>query len=117
MDAAAEAIGGKDEDEADVAKLANDYSGAGLTSFEKTKMVDLGCDDMIKGNENFGPSYSNDIPNFEMIIGKCPPGCYKVGSVSVFGLSIHNEESSICKSAVVDNASPLSGGVIGIGIV
>jgi hypothetical protein len=35
----------------------------------------------------------------------------------VFGLSIHNEESSICKSAVVDGASPLSGGIIGIGIV
>jgi hypothetical protein len=80
-------------------------------------MVDLGCDDMINGNEDFGPSFSNNVPNFEMVIAKCPPGCYKVGSQGVFGLSIHNEESSICKSAVVDGASPLSGGIIGIGIV
>ena len=52
-----------------------------------------------------------------MIIAKCPPGCYKAGAQGVFGMSIHNEESSICKSAVIDNASPLSGGVIGVGVV
>lgn len=105
------------EEEDDPNMTQNDYSGGGLTAFEKSKLITLGCDDIIKGNDNFGPSYSNNVPNFELIIAKCPAGCYKSGTVGVIGLSIHNEESSVCKSAIVDNASPFSGGVIGVGIV
>ena len=108
--------GSTDEDE-DPNTTQNDYSGGGLTAFEKAKMIGLGCDDIIKGNDNFGPSFSNNVPNFEMIIAICPAGCYKSGTVGVVGMSIHNEDSSVCKSAIVDGAVPFNGGVIGVGIV
>ncbi len=36
--------------------------------------------------------------------------------LKVFGYNIHPEESSICKAAIIDNAMPLIGGVVGIGI-
>lgn len=88
-----------------------------MTAFEKAKMIGLGCDDIIKGNDNFGPSFSNNVPNFEMIIARCPAGCYKSGTVDVVGMSIHNEDSSVCKSAIVDGAVPFNGGIIGVGIV
>jgi len=50
-------------------------------------MIFLTCDDVIVGNERFGPKYTK-FANFEMIIAVCPPGCSK-GETTVFGLGIH----------------------------
>jgi hypothetical protein len=36
--------------------------------------------------------------------------------VAVFGRGIHPEESSICKSAIVDSSMPILGGVVGVAI-
>lgn len=97
--------------------LFNDYLGAALTSIEKEELVKLTCDSLVKNNGDFGPNYGNRKANFMSVLAICPPGCFKSGETSVFGLGIHPQESSICKSAIVDGAMPLIGGVIGIGIV
>jgi len=53
-----------------------------------------------------------------MKIGKCPAGCWIPHESSlVYGVGIHPEESSICRSAIVDKAIPLVGGIIGINIL
>ena len=98
------------------ANFSNDYLGGALTNTEKEGLIKLSCDTQIKNNEDFGPRYSNRRGNFEVRLALCPPGCYKIGESSVFGQGIHPEESSICKSAIVDGAMPLIGGVIGIGV-
>lgn len=97
--------------------LFNDYLGGALTATEKQGIINLSCDTIIKNNEDFGPKYANGKGNFLMILAICPPGCYKTGESLVFGQGIHPQESSICKSAIVDNAMPLIGGVIGVGVV
>jgi LCCL domain len=54
--------------------------------------------------------------NFQTFIVICPKDCWKAGSTQVFGLAIHPEEASICRSALVDNSMPLTGGIVGVGI-
>lgn len=97
--------------------LFNDYSGGALTAIEKQGIINLSCDSIVKNNEDFGPKYANRKGNFMMIMAICPPGCHKTGESLVFGQGIHPQESSICKSAIIDNAMPLIGGVIGVGVV
>ena len=94
----------------------NDYLGGALTNTEKQSMIQLTCDTFVKNNDNFGPRYANRRGNFEAILALCPPGCHKIGDTMVYGLGLHPEESSICKSAIVDGAMPLIGGVIGVGV-
>lgn len=94
----------------------NDYLGGALTSVEKDSLLRLSCDSLVKNNEDFGPRYANRKGNFMAILALCPSGCHKIGVTSVYGLGIHSEESSICKSAIVDGAMPMIGGVIGIGV-
>lgn len=78
-------------------------------------MLLLDCDSLIKGNSAFGPKTIGK-PNYELYIAKCPMNCHSEGSEKVFGLGIHPNDASICKSAIYDNSMPLMGGVIGIGI-
>ena len=77
------------------------------------------CNDVLKGNENFGPSYNNanNYVNYENFIAECPSGCIEhQSSQYVFGLSIHPEESPICLSAITDRAMSFYGGIISISI-
>jgi len=78
-------------------------------------MIDVNCGDKVKGDDRFGPVFAGK-PSYNFYIVRCPANCEKSGNVNVYGQYIHPEESGICKSALVDNAIPLSGGVIGIGI-
>lgn len=87
----------------------NDYSGAGLTNAERKGILQLSCDTVIKNNKDFGPRYSSNMVNFLTKIAICPSDCFKIGESKIFGLGIHPEESSICKSAIIDRSMPLLG--------
>jgi len=78
-------------------------------------MIVATCDDKVNGDSRFGPVYAGK-PNFDFYIVKCPNGCADGGKINAFGQWIHPEESGICKAAIVDNAMPPSGGVVGVGI-
>jgi hypothetical protein len=57
-------------------------------------------------------------PNYKLVIARCPGKCNDDAWVKkVYGVGIHPGESSICKSAIYDKAIPLSGGIIGVGIM
>ena len=45
----------------------------------------------------------------------CPANCDNTGETLPKGLGIHPDDSSICKSAIVDGALPVGGGVVGVG--
>jgi len=77
------------------------FLGAGLTSSEKNNMLNLNCDTIVKDNADFGPAVIG-VPNYALLIGKCPNGCEEIGDSKVLGIGIHPEESSICKSAIYD---------------
>ena len=96
--------------------FSNSYNGGGLSAKEAKNLLELGCEDKIKDNDNFGPKYGTKQINFESFIAICPKDCWKPGSAPVFGVGIHPEEASICRSAIVDRSMPYIGGVIGIGI-
>lgn len=110
---------GKGEGEGEEKKPApncdNLYNGCSLTSAEKSSIIELTCDSVVKGNKDFGPEVVG-IPNYELFIGKCPAGCDIQGTKKVFGVGIHPAESSVCKSALYDSSMPVVGGIIGIGI-
>jgi len=78
-------------------------------------MISITCSDKVLGDLRFGPVYAGK-PNYEFYIVKCPNFCGESGMINAFGRYIHPEESGICKSAIVDNAMPLTGGVVGVGI-
>jgi len=75
--------------------------GSGLTNSEKNNMLMFECDSVVKENADFGPAVIG-TPNYALLIGKCPAGCYDKGDSKVLGIGIHPEESSICKSAIYD---------------
>lgn len=114
--AAAAAAAGGDSFNNDKNTLENGYQGNGLSGEEFKNLIELKCEDKLKDNEHFGPQFSNNNVNFEPYIAICPHDCWKQGATSVFGLGIHPEEASICRSAIVDRSMPLTGGVIGIGV-
>ena len=90
-----------------------------LNANEINNIIKLSCNDVLKGNENFGPSYNNanNYVNYENFIAECPSGCIEhQSSQYVFGLSIHPEESPICLSAITDRAMSFYGGIISISI-
>lgn len=76
-------------------------------------MLILSCDEIIEGNEKFGPAFAGK-PNYDYYIAICPTNCHITGNAKVFGLNVHPQESGVCKSALIDNSMPLTGGVIGI---
>ena len=97
--------------------MENSYNGNGLSPMESKKLLELGCEDKVKDNEEFGPKYASSQVNYEHVIAKCPNNCWKPGSTPVFGSGIHPEESSICRSAIADRSMPAFGGLIGIGVM
>ena len=104
-------------DESSKTGFENTYHGQGLSDKESKDMLELTCDDKIKDNEDFGPKYGNKLINFESFIAVCPKDCWKPGSSPIFGVGVHPEESSICRSAIVDHSMPFFGGVIGVGVM
>lgn len=54
--------------------------------------------------------------NHQLYLVKCPVNCDIFGESMVKGVGIHPEDSSICKSAIVDRAMPVLGGIVGVGI-
>lgn len=104
--------GSSSDDDDDFIKES--FDGQSLSQEELKDMIEITCDDKILGDERFGPTYEGK-PNFDYYIVKCPTNCDK-GNTNVFGYNIHPEESSICKAAIIDNAMPLIGGVVGVGI-
>jgi len=84
---------------------------------EKSGLVTLTCDEVVKDNPKFGPNFVGNSPNYKLVIAKCPSGCYKPSSTPTLGMGIHPEESSICRAAIVDRSIPLYGGIIGVNIL
>jgi len=78
-------------------------------------MIIINCSDKVLGDLRFGPVYAGK-PNYDFYIVKCSNFCGESGNINAFGQYVHPEESGICKSAIVDNAMPLTGGVVGVGI-
>lgn len=109
--------GGQGSEESSGEGMENSYSGNGLSPMESKKLLELGCEDKVKDNEDFGPKYASHQVNYEHVIAKCPNNCWKSGSTPVFGSGIHPEESSICRSAIADRSMPPFGGLIGIGVM
>ena len=63
-------------DDSALSALLNDYSGGALSPSERNQLISLSCEDIVKGNENFGPNFPNNKPNFELILAKCPYYCH-----------------------------------------
>jgi len=89
--------------------------GGGLTKTERNNMLDFDCDTIVKSNSNFGPDVLG-VPNYALLIGKCPANCDTEGNTKVMGVAIHPAASGICKSAIYDQSMPFHGGIIGVGI-
>lgn len=96
--------------------LDNNYKGGALSPSESGKIIELTCETMLKGNADFGPGFFDFHVNFQSFIVICPKDCWKAGSTQIFGTAIHPEESSICRSALIDNSMPFTGGLVGVGI-
>lgn len=103
--------------EGDIGRIGGDYFGGELTLNERKSMIQASCDTVVKNNKDFGPNYATSSVNFLSVLVQCPNDCYKSGTSLIFGVGIHPQESSICKSAIVDKALPLTGGIIGLTIV
>lgn len=71
------------------------------------------CTDVVEGNPKFGPAFAG-VPNFDYFIAICPKDCHIEGDAVVYGLNVHPQEAGVCKTALVDNSMPLTGGVIGV---
>jgi len=111
--------GMEDSDESDEGGAddgpSSQYLGGELTAAEKTNLLEFNCDTVVKDNTDFGPA-TVGIPNYALIMGKCPAGCTELGEAGVIGIGIHPEDSGICKSAIYDQSMPFSGGIVGVGI-
>lgn len=94
--------------------VIEDFHGNSLNNIEKDEMLKLSCGEVVEGNPKFGPMFSGK-PNFDYYIALCPKNCHIEGNANVHGLNVHPQESGVCKSALIDNSMPLTGGVIGIG--
>jgi len=79
-------------------------------------MENIGCDTIIKDNSDFGGVWMDNRINHELFIVKCPANCDIFGESKVKGIGIHPDDSSICKSAIIDRAMPVVGGIIGVGL-
>ena len=97
-------------------ELDNNYKGGALSPSESDKIIELTCEAKLKGNADFGPKFFDLHVNFQNYIVICPKDCWKAGSTQIFGAAIHPEESSICRSALVDQSMPLTGGMVGVGV-
>ena len=90
-----------------------------LDQNDQNNLIKLSCNDILKGNENFGPVYSNNnnFVNYENFLAECPSDCLlKPSSQYTYGLAFHPEESPICLSAIVDRAVSFYGGIISISV-
>lgn len=107
---------GETKDASSNEELDNNYKGGALSPSESDKIIELTCETSLKGNADFGPKFFDYHVNFQSFIVICPKDCWKAGSTQIFGTAIHPEESSICRSALVDRSMPLTGGLVGVGI-
>jgi hypothetical protein len=78
-------------------------------------VIKLGCTDILKDNENFGPTYVTANVNYMMFLAECPSDCMRV-QVRAIGMGIHPEESPICINALIDKAISFYGGIISVNI-
>ena len=89
-----------------------------LSTVDMQSIIKLSCYDVLKDNDNFGPIYYNNV-NYENYLIECPFNCLSTANAFVpvvYGIGIHPEESPICLSAIIDNASSLYGGIISLNV-
>ena len=86
-----------------------------LDNNDQQKVIQLGCKDTLKGNDNFGPSYVTSNVNYMMFLVECRSDCIRE-KVRAVGMGIHPEESPICINALVDRAVSFYGGIIAISV-
>jgi hypothetical protein len=103
-------LGDNDSDDS-----SNSNSSSLLDTRDLEKVIKLSCTDVLKDNENFGPTYVTDNVNYMMFFAECPSDCMRVQMRAV-GMGIHPEESPICINALVDRAISFYGGIITVNI-
>jgi hypothetical protein len=94
---------------------SNSNSSSLLDTKDQEKIIKLSCTDILKDNENFGPTYMTDNVNYMMFFAECPSDCMRIQMRAV-GMGIHPEESPICINALVDRAISFYGGIITVNI-
>jgi hypothetical protein len=94
---------------------SNKNSSSLLDTTELEKVIKLSCTDVLKENENFGPTYVGSNVNYMMFFAECPSDCMRIQMRAV-GLGIHPEESPICINALIDRAISFYGGLITVNI-
>ena len=90
-----------------------------LSTVDTQSIIKLSCYDILKDNDNFGPLYYHNNVNYDNYLIECPFNCLLSSTTFipvVYGIGIHPEESPICLSAIIDNASSIYGGVISLSI-
>jgi hypothetical protein len=48
-----------------------------LNPYEKSTIMKITCETVVHGNRDFGPEFSNEIPNTETYLVECPPNCHE----------------------------------------
>jgi hypothetical protein len=86
-----------------------------LDNKDLERVIKLSCLDVLKENENFGPTYVTSNVNYMNFLADCPADCMRQ-QVRAVGMGIHPEESPICINAIVDRAISFYGGYISISI-
>lgn len=55
--------------------VIEDFHGNSLNPVEVSEMLRLSCDEIVEGNEKFGPAFAGK-PNYDYFIALCPTNCH-----------------------------------------